>query len=553
MSIQRMRRRFAVQLRVALWALLAAFIIGLPLLFSQARIPTREEGAQTEARVLARVNGEPVLKSEAERLFEQQTDQMIQYAAAAGQPLDMGMLWQLRLGGMEQAIANSALRQQAQSLGVSVSKGDVKQRAQDLVDQELAFYKSQLEAERLEQHLAYVVANTEGQAAQPDDRMSERDFRKWRLAMVTDPAQGLRDQMMLERLQQSVVGQVSVTEEDLLRSYDEAKVRRILVALRPRGGEERTEEEARARAEEMLARVNAGESFAELAKSESDDPAARQTGGLLDRVRRGRGAAEWDRAVFSLQPGEISPVIEARTGYEIVKLEQLTRQLPEDFEETKDQRLSSFSGEERNRVWGQYVADLTDKADIEVVDQEMLAYRALSEGKLEEAIASLTAAVAEVQEAGGLAAASVFYQLATLLASKNEWKEAVEFYAQSSDALSWSRGRGERLPGARAQALLGMARGYENLGEVEEAVLWYTATSDATEVPSIHSQLRSAFQRLGREELAKREKEWMDRYEQQQREREQALEAERKALEEQQAGPPPVPSPESPAEPERGE
>jgi parvulin-like peptidyl-prolyl isomerase len=548
-----MRRRFAVQLRVALWALLAVFIIGLPLLFSQARIPAREEGAQAQARVLARVNGEPVLKSGAERVFEHGIDQSIQYAVATGRPLDMGLLWQLRLGAMEQAIANATLLQQAQSLGVSVSKGDVKQRAQDLVDQQLALFKSQLDGERLEQQLAYVVANTEGQAGRPDDRMSERDFRKWHLSMLTDPAQGLRDQMVLERLEQSVVGQVSVTEDDLLRSYDEAKVRRILVALRPPGGEERTEEEARAQAEELLARVKAGEDFAELAKSESDDPAAQQTGGLLDRVRRGRWPAEWDRAVFSLQPGETTPVVEAPTGYEIVKLEQLARQLPDDFEETKDQLLGRFAQEERNRVWGQYVTDLTDKADIEVVDQEMLAYRALSEGKLEEAIASLTAAVAEVQEAGGLAAASVFYQLATLLASKNEWKEAVEFYAQSSDALSWSRGRGERLPGGRAQALLGMARGYENLGEVEDAVLWYTATSDATEVPSIHSQLRSAFQRLGREELAKREKEWMDRYEQQQREREQALEAERKALEEQQAGPQSLPSPESPAEPERGE
>ncbi len=550
MSIQRMRRRFAVQLRIALWALLLAFIIGLPLLFSQARIPTREEGGGggAGAQVLARVNDEVVPKSTADRLFERGTTQLLQYYAAAGQPLGMETLWRFRLDAMGQAVEQEILLQEAGRLGVSVSKGEVKQRVQDMIDQELAYYKSQLQREALEQYLVQVAADAENRVARQGDTMSERQFRKWRLETYTDPASGLRNDMTIERLQQSVVGPVSVTEEDLLQSYDAATLRRILVSLRPAGGDERTEEQARERAEELLAQVNQGANFAALAKSESDDPEAEQTGGLMEGMRPGWLPAEWDRAVFSLQPGEVSGVIEGPQGYEIVKLEERSRQLPEDFEQNKEQLLSDFANRQRDRVWGEYVADLAGRADIEIVDKEMSAYRALTENRQEEALALLRDAVPQAQQAGGLGAAALFYELATLLASQNEWEEAAEFYAQSDNALSWGRGLGERLPSGRAQALLGMGQAYEKLGETEEAVMWYTAAGNVTEVPSIHAQLRSTFERLGEEELAEEEKEWMDRYEQRQREREEELAAQQQAFEEQQPGPQPSPAPESPAQ-----
>jgi parvulin-like peptidyl-prolyl isomerase len=545
-----MRRRFAVQLRIALWALLLAFIIGLPLLFSQARIPTREEGGGggAGAQVLARVNDEVVPKSTADRLFERGTTQLLQYYAAAGQPLGMETLWRFRLDAMGQAVEQEILLQQAGRLGVSVSKGEVKQRVQDMIDQELAYYKSQLQREALEQYLVQVAADAENRVARQGDTMSERQFRKWRLETYTDPASGLRNDMTIERLQQSVVGPVSVTEEDLLQSYDAATLRRILVSLRPAGGDERTEEQARERAEELLAQVNQGANFAALAKSESDDPEAEQTGGLMEGMRPGWLPAEWDRAVFSLQPGEVSGVIEGPQGYEIVKLEERSRQLPEDFEQNKEQLLSDFANRQRDRVWGEYVADLAGRADIEIVDKEMSAYRALTENRQEEALALLRDAVPQAQQAGGLGAAALFYELATLLASQNEWEEAAEFYAQSDNALSWGRGLGERLPSGRAQALLGMGQAYEKLGETEEAVMWYTAAGNVTEVPSIHAQLRSTFERLGEEELAEEEKEWMDRYEQRQREREEELAAQQQAFEEQQPGPQPSPAPESPAQ-----
>ncbi len=557
MSIQRMRQRFAVQLRIVLWALTIAFIIGLPLVFVPGRFFAGEEGARGAASggqaAVARVNGKPVTRSEVERIFERSANQILHYYSTAGQAFGLEMLWRMRLDAMEQAVENEILIQQAEKLGVLISKGDVKQRAQDLVEQEMAQLKSQTEGADLERFLAWVVA-TEEDTDEPAERVSEKNYRKWRLRRYTDPSFGLRGDMVIERLRQSVVGQVSVTEQDLRQSYDVARVRRIVVSLEPSGEPERTEAEARERAEALLARAKAGGDFGEIASAESDAPGAEQTGGLVERARRGRMPAQWDEVVFALQPGQISDVIEVPQGFEIVSMEKLERELPDDFQENKERLLNGFAEQRRAQAWQAYATELADKAEIEVVDKEMLAYRALREDEQEEALALLEEAVPEAREAGGLAAAAVFFELATLLASQSEWEEAAEFYAQSDNALSWGRGLGERLPGGRAQALLGMGQAYENLGETEEAVMWYTAAGNATEVASIHAQLRATFERLGEEELAEREKEWMDQYEQRQRERQEAIAAQQKALEEQRAGPAPSsPPPAPPHETEPGQ
>ena len=557
MSIQRMRQRFAVQLRIVLWALTIAFIIGLPLVFVPGRFFAGEEGARGAASggqaAVARVNGKPVTRSEVERIFERSANQILHYYSTAGQAFGLEMLWRMRLDAMEQAVENEILIQQAEKLGVLISKGDVKQRAQDLVEQEMAQLKSQTEGADLERFLAWVVA-TEEDTDEPAERVSEKNYRKWRLRRYTDPSFGLRGDMVIERLRQSVVGQVSVTEQDLRQSYDVARVRRIVVSLEPSGEPERTEAEARERAEALLARAKAGGDFGEIASAESDAPGAEQTGGLVERARRGRMPAQWDEVVFALQPGQISDVIEVPQGFEIVSMEKLERELPDDFQENKERLLNGFAEQRRAQAWQAYATELADKAEIEVVDKEMLAYRALREDEQEEALALLEEAVPEAREAGGLAAAAVFFELATLLASQSEWEEAAEFYAQSDNALSWGRGLGERLPGGRAQALLGMGQAYENLGETEEAVMWYTAAGNATEVASIHAQLRATFERLGEEELAEREKEWMDQYEQRQRERQEAIAAQQKALEEQRAGPAPSsPPPATPRETEPGQ
>lgn len=71
----------------------------------------------------------------------------------------------------------------------------------------------------------------------------------------------------------------------------------------------------------IQARLKAGESFAALAKSDSQCPSAEQ-GGDLGFFSRGMMVKEFDDGAFALKVGEISDVVRTQYGYHLIKLEE---------------------------------------------------------------------------------------------------------------------------------------------------------------------------------------------------------------------------------------
>lgn len=90
-----------------------------------------------------------------------------------------------------------------------------------------------------------------------------------------------------------------------------------------------SKEEARKKAESILARVRQGEDFAKLAGEFSDD-GSKEVGGDLDYFSRGAMVPEFDKAAFSLKPGQVSDIIETQFGYHIIKVEDRRTAPPED-------------------------------------------------------------------------------------------------------------------------------------------------------------------------------------------------------------------------------
>src|SRR5829696_9073608 len=77
----------------------------------------------------------------------------------------------------------------------------------------------------------------------------------------------------------------------------------------------------RAKAEEVLKRAKSGEDFAKLAQEFSTD-GSKDKGGDLGWFGHGDMVAEFEQAAYALKPGEISDVVQSKSGFHIIKLEE---------------------------------------------------------------------------------------------------------------------------------------------------------------------------------------------------------------------------------------
>src|SRR4030095_2016686 len=95
-------------------------------------------------------------------------------------------------------------------------------------------------------------------------------------------------------------------------------------AGQPQAGksDELTKPQARAKAEDILKRLKAGEDFVALAKQYSTDPGSKENGGDLGWFGRGRMVPEFEKAAFALQPGQRSEVVESPFGFHIIRVDE---------------------------------------------------------------------------------------------------------------------------------------------------------------------------------------------------------------------------------------
>jgi peptidyl-prolyl cis-trans isomerase C len=88
------------------------------------------------------------------------------------------------------------------------------------------------------------------------------------------------------------------------------------------GKKELTEEEALAKAQEIHKRLLAGEDFAALAKTESDDVRSGANGGDLGSFKRDQMVPQFAEAAFSLPAGQLSEPVKTQFGYHLIKVAQ---------------------------------------------------------------------------------------------------------------------------------------------------------------------------------------------------------------------------------------
>jgi peptidyl-prolyl cis-trans isomerase D len=138
-----------------------------------------------------------------------------------------------------------------------------------------------------------------------------------------------------------------VSEDQLRASYesnkatlyshgDQRRASHILLRLPAEGGTE-GDEALRARAEDLLARIRAGEDFADLARQHSEDSSSAPAGGDLGYFERGRMVPEFEDAAFSQPVGEVSEAFKTAFGFHIVKTTGSRPAGSQAFEEVREE------------------------------------------------------------------------------------------------------------------------------------------------------------------------------------------------------------------------
>jgi peptidyl-prolyl cis-trans isomerase SurA len=118
----------------------------------------------------------------------------------------------------------------------------------------------------------------------------------------------------------------------------------------------------------VLAEAKSGKDFAELARSYSEDPAARKDGGTLGTFKKGDMMPELEGAILVMKPGEVSELVYTTSGFHIIKLEERISGKMKPFESVKleiEEVVYRKKSEERFNQWSK---DLRGKASIEIKD-----------------------------------------------------------------------------------------------------------------------------------------------------------------------------------------
>lgn len=212
-----------------------------------------------------------------------------------------------------------------------------------LIDEEALVQKAaELKVEVTDQELS---ANVDRQVREIRSRFtSDQEFRaelqKAGLGTPEEYKRFLIDQMRRGELQRRAVSKlrqdgklppVSVSQAEVEEAFNRSRAslprrpatvtfRQIVVAPRPTPA---AREAARQKAESLLAEVKGGTEFERVAKRESADSVSALQGGDLGWARRGAMVPEFERWMFSLRPGDLSPVIETGHGFHVIRVDRV--------------------------------------------------------------------------------------------------------------------------------------------------------------------------------------------------------------------------------------
>jgi peptidyl-prolyl cis-trans isomerase D len=169
---------------------------------------------------------------------------------------------------------------------------------------------------------------------------------------------------------ESIKKTISLNEQELKSYYEqnvaslsgkeERRASHVLITA-PKTAAESDRTKARERAEALLADLRkAPDSFAEVARKNSQDPGSAPNGGDLDFFGRGAMVKPFEDAAFALKKGEISAVVESDFGFHIIRLTDIKAPKQKTFEELRASMESDLKTQQAQRKFAEVAEAFTN-------------------------------------------------------------------------------------------------------------------------------------------------------------------------------------------------
>jgi len=168
---------------------------------------------------------------------------------------------------------------------------------------------------------------------------------------------------------------IKVTEENIASFYkqnqarygqpERRRVSHILIEL-PASANDAVKTEARSKAEDLAKRASSSpQTFASLAKENSQDTGSANQGGDLGWITKNMLVPQVEKAVFELERGKISGVVESPFGFHVINVVDIQPESVKPLAEVKD----DITNEIRKQLAAEQFAQLASKLTSLVYDQ----------------------------------------------------------------------------------------------------------------------------------------------------------------------------------------
>jgi peptidyl-prolyl cis-trans isomerase SurA len=186
----------------------------------------------------------------------------------------------------------------------------------------------------------------------------------------------IKGELLRERLVNlKVKSKIVITKEDIKAYYEKHiqeyggkqkyHLRNIIMQV-PLFSDSEKKLEIKAKMDEILEKLKAGESFKALATKYSESPAA-SDGGNLGKFEFDSLSPQLQKAIEKIKPGEFTPVLDTDQGYQIFFLEEISSAQGKTLEEVTPEIQGKLYNESIDKKYQAWIGDLRKQSVIKII------------------------------------------------------------------------------------------------------------------------------------------------------------------------------------------